>query len=75
MINIFWKSLDYTFCEVIGRGLDSIVLRIRNENATKVFAMLIVLTEDVGPKEKEWSQLASKIFLLCWIPKAFPRLI
>ena len=57
IMDTFSKSLDYHFCEVIGSGLVSTVLRVWNENAAKGFFMRIVLTEDIGPKEKEWSQL------------------
>ena len=52
IVYIFSKSLDYNFCEVIVRGLVSIVLRVWNENASKGFAIRIVLTEDIGPKKK-----------------------
>ena len=72
MINIFSKSLDYTFCEVIGQGLDSTVLRVWNKNATNGFAMRIVLTEDVGPKEKKWSQLRHKNLLTLLDSESFP---
>ena len=63
MINIFSKNLDYKFCEIIGRGLVSTVLRVWNENSAKGFAMRIVLTEDIGPKEKEWVQLRHRNLL------------
>ena len=56
-MDTFSKSLDYKFCEVIGHGLVSTVLRVWNENAAKGFAMRIALTEDIGPKEKECGQL------------------
>ena len=44
MVAIFAQSLDYKFCQVIGRRLVSTVLRVWNENDTKGFAMRIVLT-------------------------------
>ena len=63
IMDTFSKSLDYKFCGVIGRGIVSTVLRVWNENSAKGFAMRIVLTEDIGPKEKEWVQLRHRNLL------------
>ena len=63
IVDVFSKSLDFKFREVIGRGMASTVLRVWNENAAKGFAMRIALTEDVGPKEREWGKLRHKNIL------------
>ena len=71
IMDTFSKSLDYHFCEVIGSGLVSTVLRVWNENAAKGFFMRIVLTEDIGPKKKNRVNYAMRIYFLCWIPKTW----
>ena len=61
--DVFSKSLDFKFREIIGRGMVSTVLRGWNKNAAKGFAMRIVLTEDIGLKEREWGKLHHKNIL------------
>ena len=72
IVDAFSTSLDYKFCEVIGRGLVSTVLRVWNENAAKGFAMRIVLIEDIEPKEREWVQLSHENLFALLDSENFP---
>ena len=71
-VDIFSESLDFDFSEVIGRGKYSTVLRVWNESATRGFAMRVVLTEDIGPEEREWRRLRHRNLLNLLDTEDFP---